>query len=302
LFNTEAIEIFSELNNVSDKLDLYYKDLLNLNHLYNNNILGEGLVCAVLDSGCDTDHYLLRDKIIGGQNFTNEGDCNNFSDYHGHGTHVAGLISSNSDGPFKGGIAPEAKLLICKVLSSQGYGDTNSVINGLNYAIDNKVNVINMSLGTTFNSPELYNTVKKAHENGIIICCASGNMAKGDNGAYDEFCYPGAYQEVIEVGSINNKRQPSYFSNSNNMVDCVCYGEQILSTFIKNQFAVMDGTSQATPLVSGCILLLQQWFINEFGRKPSKDEIYATLIKCSTTMEGFDRKQTGFGYIDLGKL
>ena len=302
MFNTERVQIFSEEDVLSYSIRSINKNLLGVDYLYKNKIFGNNLVCAVLDTGCNLNHPALKDKIIGGRNFTNEGGPDDFSDFNGHGTHVAGLISSDRMGSFEGGIAPGSKLLICKVLTSEGYGGIQNIINGLNYAIDQGVNVINMSLGSPIECVELYDVIKRAYDAGIVVCCASGNMARGDNGKVDELCYPGAYQEVIEVGSINHDKIPSTFSNSNHMIDCVCYGEQILSTFLNNQFAVMDGTSQATPLVSGCVLLLKEWFINEFGREPSKDEVYATLIKCSTTLGDYDRKQTGFGYIDLKKI
>lgn len=302
MFNTERIRILTNEEFVSNKFISYHKELLGVENLYKKGITGNGLICAVLDTGCDINHPLLKNKIFGGKNFTKEGHTNDFNDYNGHGTHVAGLISSDSHDPFKGGIAPGAKLLICKVLTKDGTGDGFGMINAIEYAIENKVNVINMSLGTTYNDPSLYNVIKKAYDAGIVICCASGNDAKGDNGNVDEFCYPGAYQEVIEVGSINQDRIPSHFSNSNNLIDCVGYGENILSTFPDNRFCLMDGTSQATPIITGCVLLLKEWFINEFNREPSKDEVYATLIKCSTTIQNYSRKQTGFGFINLNKL
>lgn len=304
MFDTQGLKVLSEEAMIkSNEFNSYYKDLLGLSELYSQGINGEGLVCAVIDTGCDKDHPMLKDKIIGGKNFTSEGNGeDDFSDLNGHGTHVAGLIAADAHKQFEGGVAPGAKLLICKVLTAKGTGGVGNIINAIEYAIQQKVNVINMSLGTTSNLKRLYDVVKKAYDAGIVICCASGNAAKNDDGAIDEFCYPGAYQEVIEVGAINKNKEPSDFSNSNNMIDCVCYGEEILSTYKEGKYALLDGTSQATPMVSGCVLLLKQWFIREFGREPSKDEIYATLIKCSTTIYGYNKKQTGFGYIDLSKL
>ncbi len=303
MFNMEDITILTKAEMANQDLDSYYKALLNLQHLYDRGITGKGLTCAVIDSGCDPDHPLLRSKIIGGCNFTKEGKGkNDFNDENGHGTHVAALISSNSYGPFAGGVAPGADLLICKALGKNGSGDFNAIIKSINYAVDCKVDVINMSLGGPIDLPELYEAVKRAYDAGIVICCASGNEANGDNGRIDEFCYPGAYIEVIEVGAINKEKQPSYFSNSNNLVDCVCYGERILSCYPNDGFALLDGTSQATPQVAGCVLLIKDWFMQEFGRKPSNNEVYAALIKCSKELDGYNRRQTGFGYIDLDEL
>lgn len=305
MFDMQSTRVLTEVALLKEDTDLksYYFDMLNVNELRTMGLTGEGFTCAVIDTGCDINHPLLKDKIIGGRNFTNEGDGeDDFNDLNGHGTHVAGLIAADSCGAFKGGVAPNAKLLICKTLTKNGQGGIGNIINAIDYAIQQNVNVINMSLGTTSNLGRLYDVVKKAYDAGIVICCASGNMAKDDKGDIDEFCYPGAYQEVIEVGAINKNKEPSYFSNSNNMIDCVCYGEEILSTYINNRYAMLDGTSQATPLVSGCVLLLKEWFVNEFGREPSKDEIYALLIRCSRNMKGYSKKQVGFGYIDLKEL
>ena len=124
MFDMSNVEVLSE-NMVfsNNNLNSYYMDLIGADHLYAEDIKGQGLVCAVIDSGCDPKHPLLKDKIIGGRNFTNEGSKDNFDDYNGHGTHVAGLIAADGYGVFKGGIAPECKLLICKALNKHGSGN-----------------------------------------------------------------------------------------------------------------------------------------------------------------------------------
>lgn len=304
MFNVikDNLKILNEAEVCAMSTASYYKSLLNPHHLYDMGITGKGMVCAVIDSGCDFNHPSLKNKIIGGYNFTQEGAPEDFSDLNGHGTHVAGLISSDPYLSFNGGIAPDAKLLICKALGEDGSGSFDSIINAIHYAIDNNVDVINMSLGGGIDIPELHEAILRAYKKNIMVCCASGNEAKGDRGTIDELCYPGAYREVIEVGAINKRREPSYFSNSNLFVDCVCYGERILSTYLNNSYALLDGTSQATPQVAGCILLLKQWFIKEFGRAPYDEELYASLIKCTDRLSNYHRKQTGFGFIDLKKL
>ena len=305
MFNVikDNLQILNEAEVCAMSTASYYKSLLNPQFLYDVGITGKDTVCAVIDSGCDFKHPAFKDKIIGGRNFIKEGKGpEDFSDLNGHGTHVAGLISSDPYLSFAGGIAPDAKLLICKALGENGSGSFDAIINSIYYAIDNNVDVINMSLGGGVDIPELHNAVKKAVDKNIIVCCASGNEARGDRGCVDELCYPGAYREVIEVGAINKRKEPSSFSNSNQFVDCVCYGERILSTYLNNSYALLDGTSQATPQISGCILLLKQWFMKEFGRQPHEEELYAALIKCTDRFANYHRKQTGFGFVDLGKL
>ena len=305
MFNVikDNLQILNETEVCAMSTASYYKSLLNPQHLYDMGITGKDMVCAVIDSGCDFKHPAFKNKIIGGRNFIKEGKgSEDFSDLNGHGTHVAGLISSNPYLSFNGGIAPDAKLLICKALGENGSGNFDSIINAINYAVDQNVDVINMSLGGGVDIPELHEAVKRAVNKNITICCASGNEANGDKGKIDELCYPGAYREVIEVGAINKRKEPSYFSNSNLFVDCVCYGERILSAYLNNAYALLDGTSQATPQVSGCVLLLKQWFKEEFGREPHEEELYAALIKCTERLPEYHRKQTGFGFIDLKNL
>ena len=78
---------------------------------------GKGVVVCILDMGIDTTHPDLKDRIIDGRNFTNEGGRNDFTDRNGHGTHVAGTIAGSGEIL---GVAPEASLLICKVLGRNG--------------------------------------------------------------------------------------------------------------------------------------------------------------------------------------
>ena len=75
-----------------------------------------------------------------------------------------------------------------------------------------------------------------------------------------------------------------------------------MSIFPNNQFAMLDGTSQASPLVAGTVLLLKEWFKKEFNREPGKDEIYGVLAKCRRSLQGVARKQIGLGYIDISDL
>lgn len=128
-----------------------------------NQTRGQGVKVAVLDTGCDSDHPDLKARIIGGRNFTDDdqGDPEIFKDYNGHGTHVAGTIAAaeNADGVV--GVAPEADLLIIKVLNKQGSGQYDWIIQGIYYAIEQKADIISMSLGGPEDVPELHEAVKR---------------------------------------------------------------------------------------------------------------------------------------------
>lgn len=259
--------------------------------LWNKGYTGKDITIAIIDTGCCINHPDLKNNIIGSRNFTTE---STIEDGSGHGTHVAGIVASN--GHIKG-IAPNSKLLILKVLESNGNGNLENVVNAINYAIDQKVDIINLSLGCKVDIPELHSAIKRAVNNNVMVCCAIGN--EGDNGANtNEIDYPAYYPEVISVGAIDNSRLSATFSNSNIFCDCVAPGVNVISTHLNNGYVGLDGTSMSTPHVVGAIALLMEKFIKEWGRKPAYMEIYAELIKNTIDL-GLDKRIQGNGMLFL---
>lgn len=241
---------------------------------------GAGITIAILDTGCDTDHPDLQGRITKGRNFTDDDQSNpeRYEDYNGHGTHVAGTIAAIQNNTGVVGVAPEVNLLIGKVLNKDGSGQINWIIEGILYAIEQKVDIISMSLGGPDDVPELHEAIQKAVNSNILVICAAGN--EGDNNSNtDEYGYPGYYNEVISVGAINLNRQSSEFSNSNNEVDLVAPGENILSTYLDGKYATLSGTSMATPHVSGAMALIKVIANQSFERELTEPELYAQLIK-----------------------
>lgn len=263
---------------------------------------GKGITVAILDTGCDSTHPDLQEQIIGGRNFTDDDGSNPdiFLDYNGHGTHVAGTIAAQKNDKGVVGVAPEASLLIIKVLNKKGSGQYEWIINGINYAIEQKADIISMSLGGPTDLPELHEAIKKAVTNNILVVCAAGNEGDDDDST-DEFTFPGRYNEVISVGAINLERSPSGFTNSHNEIDLVAPGEEILSTYLNGKFATLSGTSMAAPHVSGALALIKGLVNNSFGRELSEPELYAQLIKRTAPL-GFSQKIEGNGLVYLTVL
>ncbi len=213
---------------------------------------GEGIVVAVIDTGVDTDHPDLKDRIIGGRNFTTDhnGDVNNFEDNNGHGTHVSGIVAAslNGDGGVVGGVAPKAKILSIKALTEDGAGDYGWIINAINYAVEwrgpknEQARVICMSLGGPNDVPEMREAIQNAVNHNVSVVVAAGNEGDGQEDTF-EYAYPGAYNEVISVGAVNTNLQLAPFSNSHNEVDLVAPGVNVLSTYLDNKFAKLSGTS-----------------------------------------------------------
>lgn len=267
---------------------------------------GNGNVIAVLDTGCDSSHFELQNQIIDVYNFTTDdkGDPKNVKDYNGHGTHVCGTICAEENDRGVIGVAPKAKLLVLKVLSGQGYGETKWVTEGIRYATKwrgpngERVRVISMSLGGRDDHPDLHKAIQEAISQEILVVCAAGNEGDG-NHETDEFAYPGAYPEVVQVGSVNLQKEISTFSNTNKVIDLVAPGEEIISTYLNNEFAVLSGTSMATPHVSGAVALIIEQCEKEFDRSLTEAEVYAQLIKRTVSLN-YSRRYQGNGLLDLG--
>lgn len=247
---------------------------------------GKGIIIAVLDTGCNTEHPDLSDRIVGGYNFTKEhsGDISIFSDTNGHGTHTAGIIAGSKNNKGIVGVAPKASLLILKVLNKLGGGKIESLIDAIHYSIDwrgsngEKVRVISLSLGTKSPNKELHKAIQRAIANDISVVAASGNNGDGDMNT-NEYRYPGAYEEVIVVGATDQLNQVARFSNTNEFIDLYAPGVDIYSTYLNEEYAILSGTSMAAPHVSGAIALLLEEYEEKNKTKIKEAEIFQLLLK-----------------------
>lgn len=259
---------------------------------------GANVKIAILDTGCDINHPDLKDRIKEVRNFTSEDGGVRFrvDDHDGHGTHVAGTIAASTNNSGLLGVAPNASLYILKVLTHSG-GTIDWLINAINYAIFLRVDIITMSLGTTYDDPRLHSVIKNAVANNISVVCAAGNSGDG-SASTNEVNYPAAYPESICVGSVSDSLIPSSFTNSNDQIDLVAPGEAVVSTYPGNQYAALSGTSMATPHVTGALALIKNWSKNRFGKTLTEAELYTQLIKKTVDL-GYDIRLTGSGMVYL---
>jgi len=198
---------------------------------------------------------------LSGSTFTSGGSggtAKNVSprDDEGHGTFVAGLIaaeSNNSAGA--AGVCWTCKIMPVKVLGASGTGSTLAVAAGINWAVDNGADVLNLSLSSPSPSQTLQDAVDYAWTNGVIVVAASGN----DNGSVK---YPAHYPNVIAVGATNSSGVRSSFSNFGPELDVVAPGESVLSTLgtgfgdSGGWYGYGSGTSFASPHVAGVVGLM----------------------------------------------
>ena len=209
---------------------------------------------AIIDTGIDKDHADLIANLRCGVNFVSKSpvkpaDPNKWDDDNGHGTHVAGIVATVDNEIGVIGTAPEAYLWAVKVLDSNGSGYVSDVIDGINWAITNHMQVTNMSLGTTANILSFQEAIQRANAAGITQVAAAGNSGGAVN-------YPAAYPEVIAVSATDIADNIPYWSSRGSEVDLSAPGVSIYSTYKGGKYKTLSGTSMAAPHVAGAAALV----------------------------------------------
>jgi major intracellular serine protease len=269
---------------------------------------GEGIVIAVIDTGIDTDHLDLKDRIIGGRNFTSDynGNPDIFEDNNGHGTHVSGTIAASLNNQGVVGVAPKSKILSLKALTGVGTADYKWIINAVNYAVDwrgpnnERVRVITMSLGGPRDVPKLHRAIQHAVNQDISVVVAAGNEGDGREDTF-EYAYPGAYKEVISVGAVTMDLKLAPFTNTNTEIDIVAPGVGVISTYLNNQYAKLSGTSMAAPHVAGALAIIINVSEKEFNRTLNESEVYTQLVRRTLPL-GYRRSSEGHGFLRLNSV
>jgi minor extracellular protease Epr len=215
---------------------------------------GKNTKIAILDSGVSRHPDL---KITGGKSFVSYTES--FSDDNGHGTHVAGIIAALNNNIGTVGVAPDAELYAVKVLDSKGTGYLTDIISAIDWAITNRMDIINLSLGSLDHSPTLQYIMDKAYNSGILIVAAGGN-AGNTEGTGDQVAYPAKYNSVIAVAAVDQHRNRGDFSATGSAIEFSAPGVAINSTYLNNGFAKLNGTSMAAGFVTGNLALLKEMY------------------------------------------
>ncbi len=227
----------------------------------NNSVGGNNVTIAVVDSGVQNDHEFLQGRVIPTGFNAIDADETCYDD-RGHGTQVAGIIVSNT--------LDNVKIKPYKVLNNQGEGSVSQVVLGIDAAIEDGVDIINLSMSMAGSNNSLYNACQRAYDANIAVVVAAGNagwdMSKKE-------VSPGNFDNVISVVSCTNTRYVSDFSNYGGNSDCAAPGENIISSYLNNAYKISSGTSMAAPFVCAAASYL-------LAKKNSltPDEILSSLL------------------------
>ncbi|MES1036273.1 S8 family serine peptidase [Bacillus pumilus] len=258
----------------------YNLQKLNVKQAIKEGVTGKNVKVAVLDTGISPHEDL---KVSGGKSFVKY--TTSYKDDQGHGTHVAGTIGALNNDYGTVGVASGAKLYAVKVLDKKGEGDLYSLLRGIDWAISNKMDIMNLSLSFEDNIPILQSAVDAAYKKGLLVVAASGN-----DGKKNFISYPAAYNSVIAVSATNEKDKLVSLSNTGKGIEFSAPGEKVISTYLKNEYWYATGTSQAAPHVTGMLALLKQLH-------PKKTNVQLrTLLRSYTVDLGAKGKDPQFGY------
>ncbi len=237
--------------------------------VWSSGYTGKGVKVCVIDTGVDASHPDLNgNKVVAWVDYVN-GKTTPYDD-HGHGTHVSSTIAGTgnaSNGQYKG-VAPDASLMVAKVLSKDGSGSNSNILKAIDWAVKNGAQVISMSLGSSTHSQASDDAIKNAVSHGVTVVVAAGNS--GPN-AKTVAC-PGDSPDALTVGASDRNDTIASFSsrgpNRDGSVkpDITNMGVGLWAakatgtnpTKGTKYYLPMSGTSMATPMTAGTVALLLQ--------------------------------------------
>ncbi|MBC7250932.1 MAG: S8 family peptidase [Anaerolineae bacterium] len=281
--------------------------LISVPAVWNEGIRGQGVKIGIVDTGVDPEHPDFAHRIAAGANFVRT--AASYHDDNGHGTHVAGIAAG--DGSVQGGkyrgVAPEATLYVAKVLDASGSGMMSWVMAGIEWAVEQGVQVINLSLGgppPCDGTDALSETCDAAVAAGVVVCVAAGNLGPGPQTVGS----PGCARQVITVGASDKLDDVASFSSrgptsdGRTKPDVLFPGVDIVAPRaqgtsmglpVDDYYTKASGTSMATPHATGTVALLLQ-------TKPSLTpaEVKDLLMQTAKDL-GFEANTQGAGRADV---
>lgn len=252
---------------------------------------GEEVKVAILDTGIQHDHPDLEANVKGGISVVGENystDPADWNDGDGHGTHVAGIVAAVNNDVGVIGSAPAAWLYAVKVFPGRE-GPVSDVIEGIDWCVQNGMQVLNMSLGTDEYVSSFEDACDQAYEAGLLLVAAAGNDGDG-NPNTTELSYPAAFDSVIAVSATDSDDQAPSWSNSGAFVELAAPGVSVYSTYKGSNYTTKSGTSMATPHVSGTAALV-------WAKNPSLANVQVrSILRQKAEDLGPAGKDTVYGY------
>ena len=282
--------IISSLNDTYQSLQ-WYLDKIDLPKAWRKSVGSKNIIIAIVDTGIDQNHPEFQGHIHPNSYNFYHGNTN-ITDYNSHGTHVAGILSAESNNSI--GIAGIANvtLLIEKAFHIEDTTGETILANSIIHATDNGAKIISNSWASENYSAVIHNAIKYANDRGVITVFAAGNNNT------DQLFYPAALPETIAVGATDSSDNKASYSNYGSYINLTAPGSSIYSTLPRNSYGYKSGTSMATPIVAGIFGLLYSYYETEVN----SSIIYQSLNKIVDDKGTMGRDTTyGWGRINANK-
>ncbi len=276
---------------------------------------GRGVRVGIIDTGIISGHGDINyDNIVATRNVTldaTDPNASDVTDYQGHGTSVAGVIAAVTNNR-KGlaSLASGVELVIVKAFAgSSATTYVSDLLKGMDYALSQGCNVINMSVGAKKDANSaaalgaMEELINEAASKGVIVVAAAGNHDSSPTNRNDltkdsPFMYPAAFANVISVSSVDSNSNISNFSYHNAMVDVAACGGAIRVLHKSGGTATNSGTSFSSPFVAAVAALVKQIDPN-YGVTAFRNLISSTARDAGAA--GWDTFY-GYGIINVGKM
>lgn len=250
---------------------------------------------GIIDTGISNTHPDILANVKGGVNTINP--RKNWNDDNGHGSHVAGIAAAVDNDIGVIGVGPAIDLYAIKVLGKNGSGFLSDVIEGIQWAIANGMQVINVSLGTSADIQSFHDAVIAAKNAGLVTVAAAGNSG-------GSVIFPAAYPEAIAVSATDQNNVIASWSSRGPEVDLAAPGVSIYSTYKGTGYATLSGTSMAAPHVAGSVALVLNTLVGTYDAnangKWDPDEVQTKLQDRAVGLgiAGFDNLY-GWGLVNV---
>ena len=283
----ESSEVTYDSGNTTDNDNSSEKHSELLDYLQSQDYGKNDVTVAVIDSGITVDSNtknVFNDRVLSGVNYSAtksaEQNGNEATDDNGHGTAISHIIAQST--------SDNVKLLPIKVIDSAGKGTLLSLYQGIKYAIEQNVDVINISLSTASTHSELIEeAIKEATDKGIIVVAAAGNY-----GSNVKYYTPAKLDNVITVASVNEQLQHSDFSNYGDAIDYATIGENVYSESY-NGADNRNGTSYSAAKFSAIVSYFKA-IDKSINTKELKNILNKYVLPSS-----IDKKYIGNGILSL---
>jgi len=297
---------------------------------------GSGLTAAVVDTGINAKHVDFAGRIKAQVNFTsdNGGDRDDAKDGNGHGTNVGGIVVADGD---HRGVAPGAGIVAIKVLGNNGSGSFDAVADALDWVLEHheehSISAVCMSLSAGDNRPSdaglnqhaVAERIASLREQRIPVVIAAGNDYF-THGSQQGMAFPAILRHAVSVGAVYDEFEGGFryssgaraFSSGpdritpfsqrlHETVDSICRtdvfapGAPVTSSGINGAHgeSVQQGTSQAAPVTTGVIILMQELFVRLTGELPEVDELVELLRDSAVTIHDGDDEADNVQHTDL---